>query len=354
MAVIWACGWEVGDIDYYTMLHNPSISGLISLEGSRTLGAGNVVNNGLHLRPGGSGGKFCGFNTGAMIVAPLPATPRWMHFWFKRRSDATGSPQFIPGTSSGAEQCNVLFDITDNKVKIRRSTTVLATSVGTFDPTAGYYVTIEVVVDNAAGLVRVYLNDSGTAFVEVTAVDTQLQSTAEFLGFQWAGGSAVRLFTDDIVITDASTGRLAESYGILGQPVSNQAAAFTPSAGNNWQNARPTSLYGGVNPASVTRYNEATAAGEDLYNIALDSKVDPGGAVAFVATHLLTTSTGTLLGQVSLKSGATTGNTASFGISRGDTYGPRADYWLTDPNTGVAWTPGALVPSNLSVGLKTL
>lgn len=353
MAVLFACGYEVGDLDYYTSLANPALNNLTSIEGERVVIV-NTVNQGLHRRPDGSGGKFCGFTQQTLGIWPIPTTPRWVHFWFKRRSDATNPPQFLAMTSIGAEQCNVLFDTADNKVKIRRNINVLATSVGTFDPSLGYYVTLEIVVDNTAGLVRVYLNDSPTPFVEVTAADTQFQTSNEFLGVGIGGGTAARLFTDDIVITDAATGRLPESYGVLGRPVSNNSVAFTPTTGTNWQNVRPSSLYNGVDPSAATRYNEALAAGQDLYNILLDSNVAPVSTVPLMATHVLAGATGTLTGQVLVKSGATTANSSSFGFGRGLPFAEHTHYWLTDPNTGLAWSPSALVPGNLSIGLKTL
>lgn len=283
MAVLFATGFEIGDLAYYNNWP-PSmgrIAGISSLNRGYSSSFEVVQYDTLHKRVDGSGGKVSAFASGSIDITFLPGTPRWVHGWYRKRDlDASSSCAIEFTLPQGGQQSYVLFD-SDGTVKIQRSTTVLATSVDTIDPFGPLWFAIEVVVDNSSGLVRVYIGDSVTPIVEVTGADTQLQASSDFGGVRYGTGVTNRTFWDDLIITDAATGRIAESYAVLGRPVSNQSVALTPSVGTNWENVRPASESDGFNPASISRYNEARGIPRGYASEVTVLETDPDTAAAW-------------------------------------------------------------------------
>jgi hypothetical protein len=165
----------------------------------------------------------------------ISGTPRWFSFALKMTSGAV-SPveiQFL----NPSENFMVSFSEIGGLIELYRGTTLVATGTSPFPYDAWFWVEIEMLCQNAAGVCNVYLALSPTPAATFTG-DTQNTATANW---NIAGmlGTAAGIWTDDWIV---STTRLAGEVFGYAPDINAQAAApapvgtWTPTgAATSWQ-----------------------------------------------------------------------------------------------------------------------
>lgn len=329
---LFACGFESGDLDFIKSL---GFSGA-------GVDTATLSQKFVHKGPGGHGGEYSLLALTTFTSPLIGQTCRWFHAWFKR--EEAGGAQDISFTfnAEGFNQFTVRI-LVDGTVQFRRggaNSTIVATSGSQLDMTQGHWIAVELVVANAGGTCNLYLGNSGSPFLTFTG-DTKASNTPTYDGWdQWEFANFVGdAFLDDIIVTDATEGRLNETYGKAMLVRSDQSVALTPSQGvDNWRN---------VHQPGGSRYNSSGGSTVlDLYGVQQDRQF---GVVNFVTLYGALATTNDHRGSLVLRSGTTTDVGPEFGGP--SSYAPGVRYFTQDPDLAAAWTiPGVL---GMHVGVQT-
>lgn len=329
MAVLYSTGWEAGSAAWYTASTAAwffnSFSGFTNTATwqHRTTGSGAIGGN-WSILP--AWGVSC-------TVGTVPTTARWLHFWGKPNIPGSSRVQIQFGRD-GTAQVNVAF-VNTGVIDIYRGSTYTGAS-GVFNANIPHWFAIEVIASNA-GLVNVWVDGVLKA---TFAGDTQEHLTlSDWNHFGFSGNlspnpygvNAGDWYIDDIIVTDNTTGRVAEHYIPPFLPDADSAPlTLTPDTG--------LVHFSRVNevPADDNTYNSTTVSGnEDLYGFA-----NPPAAASYLALNFLARATrdGALTqGQISVKSGGITVYAGAVTLPASPAYLGHDFLLETDPNTGVAW-----------------
>ena len=149
-------------------------------------------------------------------------------------------------------------------------------------------------------------------------------------------GNSVEFYYDDFYIS--STGYLGTNASAIAVPSADGTfTAWTIGAGSGskWQQLTQIPQDG------VTSYLQSTKVSGDAYTGVINAgAVVPGGSVVNGVKTVFFTDTGSGSIKYRLRSGST--NSDSAARTPPGSFGPPADqlYFLTDPNTGLAWAVG--------------
>lgn len=235
-----------------------------------------------------------------------------------------------------------------NQIVVTRNGTTLGTSTATVSAAQWHWIEVKFKIDNSTGTYEVRLD--GTSVLSGSSVDTQNTANASItrVRFLPSGNStSATISIDDFIFQDDNGGApsfLGECRVITQLPTAaGTHTDLTPSTGSNWQNVDEVPRNGD------TDYNSGSTSGnKDTYNF------DAFGA------------TGTILGiQVSIyarkddvstrkfKSIVRSGGTDYLGaeITPGSSYAYSRDQFLTDPNTGSAWTSSNLDAAEFGIDI---
>lgn len=173
--------------------------------------------------------------------------------------------------------------------------------------------------------------------------------TSDFIQFNniTANAGFVQIITiDDFIVTDSATW-LGERWIETLRPASNASVAWTPLAGANWQNVSEAQCDGD------TTYNStAAAAATDTFNVVPLSTTPATIENVRVKVGIRKTDATTHNLHPVMKSGAAA-------LVEGQDFAVAGTYLYakqdlpTDPNTGIAWTPGAVNASQPGYKLVT-
>lgn len=330
----WACGFEAGDLTYYTNLgwtFNGGSSAIVTTAGR------------VHQSIQGRGGSRALDMEDDFDSPVFGVGGRWLHFWAEF-GGKTFSMEFHRG---GSANFTVRFE-SDGVLTLRRGNsngTVVA--AGGYNPALPHWVAIEALLQNAAGQVTVYLD--GVQVLQYTG-DTQQSGTADWDQLRCEANN-VNLAFDDFIITTAAEGQLGEHFlpGMVpdGNDLINSEATSTGGAGS----------FGNVDeipPDGDTSYNEFTVTNKDRYTTA-NLGWTPA-SVHCVTVFGYAARDGTLT-QAELICATDTGGggvTEAFGTIDGlagaGVYAPWQDTFNVDPDTAAAWTPAGL--DDLRVGVR--
>lgn len=216
-----------------------------------------------------------------------------------------------------------------------RGAVVLASSVsGIVKSGTWHYIGIEGTIDNSSGGGAVYLD--GVAVVTASGVDTQAWAGEAMVdGFSYVGpnsnGSTLNFIIDDWATFDTNVWEGEARVDVL-RPVSDSSVDFTPSSGSD-RYAMVDETLGDAD----TTYNASNAVGDvDLFGMS-----DLSGSPTILAIQLVAyakkTDAATRLLRLLCDPGGGVDEGSDFALPLDYTRVERA--LLTNPDTGVAWTP---------------
>lgn len=318
-----------------TMYENMGMSGLSAISTTQ-----------VHKTLAGVGGAYSWQALYSNAIFPyITAGDRFLHFWMHAQN-ASASVRFY---RNGAVQARV--DIVVRPSLYRGDgDALLATSVVPINNLAGHahWIAIELYAqDSPNGIMRLWVD--GALNVEVTGVDTQQLTTADWDQFGMATNGVYELHIDDVVTTTLAEGRLAEMITQVQMPSANgPTIELTPvpaGAGTNWDRVNEI-------PASQTDYCEASAvAQEDIYEtgnvvtswlsvwcVSLWSWAARDGAIASARL------------SVSSSAGGAVVYGSAVALPASPSWGGLWMVQQTDPNGGGAWNDAGL--NALRVGIE--
>jgi hypothetical protein len=267
-----------------------------------------------------------------MFTETFSTTARWLHF---SAYMATGGAAdfFVSFWRSGAVTYSVVWDSVSGLIELRRGSstgTLVDTSVSSVGFDTRHWFAIELVADNSAGLVNVYVDGDVVALVDATG-DTQSHGSLsgwDQLRIQGNAGD----YIDDIIITDSTTGRIDEAYVVLMAPTADVVGStLTPSTGSDH--------YAVVDeiPPSSSEYDEATAASQAGFYTHATLPWAPDSILACKVSSYAARDGTITLAELGIQDGVTSYGTATA-------MGGAGAYVLVeriadlDPDTGAAWT----------------
>lgn len=226
-------------------------------------------------------------------------------------------------------QINVWQAANEGRLIVRQNATTLGTSPIIWTPAEyGAFKFIELVstIDNTNGSFELFVDN--VSVLSGTNLDTQGSANAFanrfYIDGQYNGASDV----DDLYIGSTRLGIRSVRSRLV---TSNAAAAWTPSAGTNYQNVSDATL-------DTTTYNQASAAGLRDQFVLADLGFTPS-VIDAISVNMLHTKTdaGARTIRAGVVSGASTANGATVSPTEG-AYVMQQDVFAVDPATGVAWT----------------
>ncbi len=235
--------------------------------------------------------------------------------------------------SSVSENCSVRLD-TDGFVRIHRSGTILATSGATLASSTWNWLLMKVTAREAAsaGRVEVFVNGSGTAFVDTGAgVDCRLSSDDDFDSVEMHANAGT-VYWDDYIQAGAGTLPDQALYIQMIRP----SADSTPTDGVP---STGTDAFAVVDedPVSTVDYNELTAATDEDRFTFTDLGFTPLSVLA-VRTMSHMTAEGILTdGRGVVRSGGVDAYGVNRAITTGGLYGIVGDIFEEDPSSN-PWT----------------
>lgn len=341
MSILYANGWEAGSGTWY---QESTAAWSIGAAGS----AINASTTYLHRTPAGVGGSYSWRPGWAMScgAGTVSINARWLMFWGKPETPG-GSRINVQFGKNGSTQINVRFMETGN-IELYRASSLLTTYTAAYNQNVSHWFAIK--VDAAAsGEVQIWLD--GVQVGSTYTGDTNPETTSNWNHFGWGGGiagssagvnSGGEWYIDDIMVTDASTGRLTEHFAPAIIPDGNGTVQLTPLApGTNWQNVDEV-------PLSDAEYNSASNINDEDFYTTTSLPVTPD-AIACVNVLARATATGLITqGQCSVKSVASTAYQTPVVLPAGSYLG--LNYISeTDPATSLAWDETGVNAMNIGI-----
>jgi hypothetical protein len=288
------------------------------------------------LDPGRFGGQAIRSSQDRFITSPTFALTAnvAVGFAFKASGFPGGSEEICRLMSASGDQVIVGVNGSRQLIACRGSiSTVLGTSIETLGIGIWHYIEIEAAIDDASGLIGVWLD--GVQVIDLSGVDTRQQAEAgvDRIRFQLNGLTQFSSPTvDDVYVTD-SAARLGESRVAVLYPVADTADAdWTPSAGADH--------YALVDETTVNSDSDYVASGSagalDLYEVG-DLPFTPESIHAVQVTMCARKDdAATREVRSKVKSGATSADGAVHAMAASYQY--FRDIHETDPDTTAAWT----------------
>lgn len=342
MAVVLATSWEAGIKGYY------------SQAGYTILGGSNVLTT---LRTHGAGSAYAlDVRDNQDVSTPVISTSaRWVHAYVTPAD--SGSPQTYVWTFARSGGATFWLRIGANgAVSLLRGTlyfaaSVVATGAAPINPAVAHWIAVKLDAQTVGGVAEVWIDG---ALVVSFAGDTQGAGTAGWDQVYFASngfgqaGLTPDYTMDDLIITDDTTGRLAEQLCLgVRRPSSVFAGNLTgvPVTGSDrWQNVDDV-------PADQSDYNEAAAPGDgDGYG--LTSLTVAGGSILCVVVWTEAERSGAI---TQIEPSVLSGGTLLYGPAEtiaASGWSSHALILETDPDTSVAWTPAAADSVTLRAGAR--
>jgi hypothetical protein len=155
----------------------------------------------------------------------------------------------------------ITFDLNNNFIVAKRTTTELAVSNSALSINTWYYVEFKVTVDNSAGVCVVNVN--GDEWMNATSLDTQTTGTARINNIQLVGGITNQLICD-LYVASTTGGTVTDFIG----PQRVDARFFTADGAlSDWTRSTGSTNYGLVddNPANDdTDYLSSSTVGHQF------------------------------------------------------------------------------------------
>jgi len=231
----------------------------------------------------------------------------------------------------------------DNRIKAYRGSgtaNLLATSINTFLPTSWIWIEIKVTIHNTTGAVKVVVG--GVTEIDVSGINTRV-SANNYLQYVylWSGQSGQNDIIDDVYFAD-TTGS-APTNDIIGVPLIVETLYPTAADSTTWTPNASTNLsrIQEVHADDDTTYNSDSTSGHiDLYTHGAMASTPAAIYGVAVVSRARKDDVAARNYRHKLVSGATT--VTGVSTSMDTIYKWVKDVYLTDPNTGVAWTPTAV------------
>jgi hypothetical protein len=222
----------------------PAISGNAGMNSVWTFNSTSSI----VLDPGRFGGQAIRSSQDRFITSPVFALTAniAVGFAFKASSFPASAEEICRLMSASGDQVIVGVNGSRQLIACRGSlSTVLGTSIETLGIGIWHYIETEAVIDDASGLIGVWLD--GVQVIDLSSVDTrqQVEAGVDRIRFQLNGLNQFSSPTvDDVYVTD-SAARLGESRVAVLYPDADTADAdWTPSAGADhyasWTRPRST------------------------------------------------------------------------------------------------------------------
>lgn len=330
MPVLYACSFEGGSTPFYqnsgwTMTTTTVVSTLRR-----------------HLTPQGVGGSYTCDSPGGTLTSPgfAVGSARWVHFAMQSRGAvgvinlgflrSAGNTFFVRINGGGT------IDLLRGAGNIAGAT-VVATSVLTVNMATMHWFAVQYTGLAAGGLCEVWVD--GVLMVTFSGNTRGHATLDNWDQFQWNGvnGAGSNDITiDDVIITNAAGGRVAEQFCQVMVPnavVSGNLTGVPVTGSSRWQNIDEI-------PVSQADYNEAAAiSDEDLYEFS--NPATPVSVLCAVAWVEASRSGTITMVAPSVKVGATQVYATPTVLP---TTGFAAVPYIreTDPATSLAWTGAGL------------
>lgn len=247
---------------------------------------------------------------------------------------ASANAQHVFYRESTTEHLCIVLNTVSGTIEVRRGSEsgTLLGSGGTIAIGRWYYIAIKGTIDNAAGVVEVWLD--GIKVIDLSSQDTQNGGTATVNNIWWeqSAGTLASWYIDDIKVRDDAV------PGVGGLVVKLPSAdggtnGWTPSAGDEYQcvDEAPPTFDDYISTDAATTNTLSNFAHAGLSAAAYDSIP----CVAVVAKARLDDSGGANV-RVVLNSNGTESDGSSTVLSTSEKY--ITHFVTADPDTSAAWT----------------
>lgn len=288
-------------------------------------------------------------NAARLIERVIDNQQEWyVGFAFRFSTTPEATHNLYRLVDSTTTQIEVSLD-TSRRLIISRNGTALATSTGALNTNQWYYVEVYAKIDPSVGAVDVHIDE--TSFVNVTGANTRNSANSFANRIQIGDNSATAAVGtqtkdfDDMYFADGTNSQtfLGDRAVKVSAPTGAGATtAWTPSTGANWaavdeQPANDDTDY--VSSATVNQVDTyvfadlaSNVGAIDAVNVVLRSRKDDAGtrSIAAVVRPVSTDRVGTTRAQST-------------------TYQLTSNVWVTNPDTGVAWTRAGFNATEIGV-----
>jgi hypothetical protein len=284
------------------------------------------------------GSQIVAANNADLILNNLAATTQTLFVGHRYRSfttPGTANPNLVGFYDTATIQVGLSINASAKLIVWRGSTAnILGTGTTTIVGSSYYYVEISCLVDPTVGTVEVKLN--GVSEISLFTGNTRNSGVSQVNNVRLGLAQTQSTGVDDVYLCDSTGGAPLNTF--LGTvrvetmwPSSADATTWTPNASTNVSRVQE------ANPDDDTTYNStSTSTNVDTFNhTALSSTPATIFAVA-VCSRARKDDVTNKTYRNKLKSGATTSNGATQTMAT--SYQFDKDIYITDPNTGVAWT----------------
>lgn len=263
-------------------------------------------------------------------------------YWVNMPTENTTGVHFRFDDATAAPQCGLRVNI-DGSFTVRRMTgNILGTDLytspaGIFTPGVWHYLEMEVVIDDAAGSFKVYVN--GEQLANLTGVDTKAQTTSTVSSFlfgqtQSSVNTLGQAYMDDLAFNDSAT-KIGEARIDVLRPSADDTVTWTPDTGSvNYSRVNETLI-------DTANYLSTNVVGNrDLYEFD-DLSVTPTTiyAVTVICFARKTDATTRVL-QNTIQSNGVDAMGSNHYLGTSDE--PHATTYLLNPDGDVAWTKSAV------------
>lgn len=294
------------------------------------------------------GGQCVGFSSANPVILFPPSGPSsTFTIGFAVNNNTTDSRDwpftFHAMDIAGTTQINITISLAGLVTVLRANSVALGSfTIPNFDPLSYYYIEFQGTISATVGTAIVAVE--GVTYLNLTGQNTKGSGANTTVAqFYWTKqNSVVGALLDDVYYDDSLTlhgpRRVRTGYASA-----NSAVTWTPLASTN------VSQISEAHMDSDTTYNSTTGVGNvDLFT----TGTYIGAATVVDAVQMRAAfrkdDVNPHVGATVLTSGATT--TVGTGLSLTTSYVYVNDIYLTDPNTGSAWTPANA--NGVSIGYK--
>ncbi len=343
MAVIYVTGWEAGSTAWYTTAQMPwsFVNGEYTNNAARQHRTASGAGGNYSIRPGWS------LTSGAL----LPTTSRWLHFWGQPNIAGSTTCNCIFSFNYGG-QVTVIFASTGT-ITIDRGNTNITTEVSAFNPNVSHWFAVYCVAQDApTGACEVYVDGvmvasvpAGTDMQQGASPDWNQVAFGNLFGpIGTTNAAACEWWIDDVIITDAATGRVNEHFIPVLSPTSDASPlTLIPSTG--------VTQYDLIDeiPVSTTDYDYADTIGQQSFFGMSNLSVTATSILCINAMAEVFREGSITMGEAAVESGGTTTYQTPIVLPSGSYYGIQF-LQETDPDTGVGWDTAGI--NAMTVGYR--
>jgi len=343
MAVLLATSWEAGIKDYYSQAGYTIIGALNLITTSRTHGGGSAY--ALDVK-----------NNQDVGTPTISTTARWVHGYITPVNPLSTQTYVLTFVRGGTATFWVRVG-SGGYVELLRGyflfmATVVATSSSPINPNISHWFAIKLEALSSGGSAEVWVDG---ALVVSFSGDTRGHPSDSgwdqvyFASNNFGQSGLTPEYTiDDLIITDDSTGRLAEQFCLgVRRPSSVYGGTLVGTPETNadrWKNIDEA-------PTDQADYNEASSSGEeDGYN--LTNLSVPASSILCAVVWTEASRSGSL---TQIEASVMSNGTLVYGAPETIAASGWSSHDLileTDPDTGTAWTPAAVDSITLRAGAR--